>query len=209
MYCVSVCVLQSGGFSPVENGTTFFPNPNFGIGNELPPSTQPVENCPTANDVAGSEQASSSPDTNDTAAPKKKKDCSDPDQLTDQLKQLSLDSAYTSEADLDSTTHSPVGESQECSGSDDGLEEPPDLNTIIEVRKSPQFSRPPRHFQKRPPNFSLSSPPASHYSNGLYQPPTYFHPYPQMAPYNFPYTPQAAIQTIGPVYHGNQYHGNQ
>ena len=139
-----------------------------------------------------------------------KKDPADPDQLDDKLKQLSLDSAYTSEADLESSaSHSPGERTPESHDVQEGVAESHDQS--VKRTTSPSFiplshRQPPRRPTNLPTHFSSFSPPqtAGLYGGGLYQlpSPTYFNPY--AAPYSYPYTPPAAIQTIGPIYHGNQ-----
>ena len=134
----------------------------------------------------------------------KKSDSSDTEQqLDEKLKQLSLDSAYTSEADLESSTNSPRRHSQDLESPGEDASEngsspkPPDLS-MIAVRKSPLMSRPQlrQSQQKRPANLPPLSSLPSAATHGLYNPPAYFHP-----AYPYPYTPPMAIQTIGPVYH--------
>ena len=160
----------------------------------------------------GEEEESQPSDTSSPAEPAStpKGSSNEEDQLREKIKQLSLDSAYTSEADLESSTHSspeePIQESANEESGGDVAEQPPppppDLSKIIKVRKSPSAIRGQCQF-KRPQNLSqqttplpLSSPPAmsSHYVHG----PTYFNPY------AYPFTPQSAVQTIGPVYHTHQ-----
>ena len=137
-----------------------------------------------------------------------KKDPADADQLDDKLKQLSLDSAYTSEADLDSSTHSPgeqtPPETHEVADGD-GIVESHDPEQRQKMTSSPSFVpvQPQRPMTLSTHVRSFSPPQsAGLYTGGLYQPsPTYFNPY--AAPYSYPYTPPGAVQTIGPVYHGN------
>ena len=185
-------------------GTTFFPTltNDATVNQQHPKPTEPEKSS------AQSEQAevpqTDSPSAESASTPKES--ASDSDELSDKIKQLSLDSAYTSEADLDvSSTHSTPEEptsNESPKSENEGTQEPLDLSKII-ARKSPLVTRaarqrPPSLIPTTAPAFSsapLVPPGGSHYFNGL----TYFHPY---ASYSF--TPQAAVQTIGPVYHGVQ-----
>ena len=216
MYNYLYIPLQSGtGFSPGHvNGTTFFP-----------PRSHPPSSDPPPTDYGTDDQEAELEEeegNEDAPVPKSPKDLTSSDnQLADQVKQLSLDSAYTSEADLERSTSPSTSPqeppSQDCSGDDDDSvvqeEPPPDLNKIVEVRKSPRTA--PKYLQKRPANLShfyssaplssLHTPPpaAGHYGNpGVYYHPAAYAPPPYMYSPS-PYTPQAAIQTIGPVFHGN------
>ena len=138
------------------------------------------------------------------------------------MKQLSLDSAYTSEADLEQSTSSSVSPQEvpstpqegpaseaEGSGDDDSEKEPEpavDISRIVE-RRSPHLVQSSHIHARVPPKYTSvysASPPGHHYNGG----PVYFGPasgYVPAGPYTYsPYTPQAAIQTIGPMFHGNQ-----
>ena len=215
-------LLQSGGFSPV-GGTTFFPQnqPAYTSVSSNPPS--PTDNNNTAEESVGQEEEKETPSSlpsSPPSTPSEKKDSSTSDQLEEGVKQLSLDSAYTSEADLEQSTSSSVSPQEgpstpqegpaseaECSG-DDEKEPPVDINRIVE-RRSPRIVRSSHvHVQARvPPKYTSiysASPPGHHYNSG----PVYFGSasgYVPAGPYTYsPYTPPAAIQTIGPVFHGNQ-----
>ena len=175
--------------------------------------------------MSSSPVASSPPST-----PSEKKDSSYvSDKLVEQVKQLSFDSAYTSEADLEHSINSSSpqdgpgtpqerlpSETGESSGDDEKVAEaahkeptPVDISRIVE-RRSPRISVRSSHVQQiRVPKYtsvySTSPPgPGHHYNGG----PVYFGPasgYVPPGPYTYsPYTPQGAIQTIGPVFHSNQ-----
>ena len=122
------------------------------------------------------------------------------------MKQLSLDSAYTSEADLEHSCSSSVSPQEgpstpqelgpaseaECCGEDQN-EPPPDISRIVVRRSPPSVLRSSQPVAKFPKQYT----PSHHFVNsGLYYGPGYV-----PNPYTFPYTPQAAIQTIGPLYH--------
>lgn len=195
--------VNSGGFSPV-GGTTFFPQsqPAYtSISNPPPPpNDSTAENYKESVNLEEEKEATSSPPS---SPPSEKKDSSTSDQLVEQVKQLSLDSAYTSEADLEHSCSSSVSPQEgpstpqevECSGDEkvsaDHNEPPPDISKIV-VRRSPPSVL--RSSQARLPKYT----PTHHYANnnGLYYGPGYI-----PGPYAYPYTPQAAIQTIGPMYH--------
>ena len=201
------------------NETAFFP-PQL---QSQPLIDASVSSEPLSNDHSAAENAEEveeeegGKDTLPKSPTAEKNDSVNSDELSTKVKQLSLDSAYTSEADLEKSTSSQA--SQVESGEDDNAveEPPPDLNRIVEVRKSPHTQRSaPKYLQKRPANLlhfhssaPLHSPPpltAGHYGNGIFYHPTAaaYAPAPYMYGQN-PYTPQAAIQTIGPMYHGNHW----
>ena len=230
--------MQSGGYSPV-GGTTFFPQNQPSaytahVGNPPPPPNNTDNSASTAEgsiDEQGEEKERETPSSaSPPSSPSEKKDS---DQLAEQVKQLSLDSAYTSEADLEQSTSSSVSpkespgtpqelglasdhEGAEDSGHDDGggggkeAEPPVDISRIVE-RRSPHIALRSSHVPARVPpkytNIFSASPPGHQYSSN--HGPVYYGPasgyVPTGNPYAYnPYTPQAAIQTIGPMYHANQ-----
>ena len=218
-------LLQSGGFSPV-GGTTFFPQnltqpAAYTSGSHPPPPPPPA---PTDNDSSAPEESADQEEQEkemESSPPSSPSEKKDEDQLAEQVKQLSLDSAYTSEADLEQSTSSSVspkespGTPQELvpasddgEGSGDDEKEPPvDIGRIVE-RRSPHILRSSHVPARLPQKYIFSaSPPGHHYNGGGGGGPVYFGPasgYVPAAPYAYnPYTPQAAIQTIGPIFHSN------
>jgi hypothetical protein len=226
--------MQSGGFSPV-GGTTFFPQNQPAYTSHVshnpappPPPTTTTDNNGSATeedsiDVEEREEKESEMPSSSSppSSPSEKKES---DELAEQVKQLSLDSAYTSEADLEQSTSSSVspkespGTPQELGpasdhedyGDEEKEAEPSvDINRIVE-RRSPHIAIRSSHVPARGPpkytNIFSASPPGHHYNGGHGA--VYYGPAPGYVPaanpyaYN-PYTPQAAIQTIGPVYHSN------
>ena len=186
------------------NGGTFFQSQTYSsakTSNTLPDTVSDIADTRAEKDNGTQSSLSS-----DTAM--HKTDSSDQtEQLDEKLKQLSLDSAYTSEADLESSTNSTRRQSQDLespTGEDDNengsMPEPPDLS-MIAVTRSPSMSRPPPRptQQKKLANLPQLPSPTSVANNGFYQPPTYFSPY-AAASFSYPYTSPMAIQTIGPVY---------
>ena len=228
--------MQSGGFSPV-GGTTFFPQNQPAaytshVSNPPPPPNNTHNNTSTAkgliNEDGEEKESETASSSSPPSSPSEKKDS---DQLAEQVKQLSLDSAYTSEADLEQSTSSSASpkespgtplelgpasdhEGAEDSGDDDGRKEaepPVDISRIVE-RRSPHIAIRSSHVPARVPpkytNIFSASPPGHQYSSGhgaVYYGPAASGYVPAATPYGYnPYTPQAAIQTIGPVYHTNQ-----
>ena len=188
------------------NGGTFFQSQTYSSAKSS--NAPPDVVSDTAETRAEKDDGTQSSHSSDTAT--HKTDSSDQtEQLDEKLKQLSLDSAYTSEADLESSTNStrrqsedlesPTGEEDNENGS---MPEPPDLS-MIAVTRSPSMSRPPPQpsQQKKLANLPQLPSPTSAANHGFYQPPTYFHPY--TASFSYPYTSPMAIQTIGPVYHNH------
>ena len=199
-------LLQNGGFSPV-GGTTFFPQsqsqPAYTSVSNPPPPTDISTSTEQSQDYEEEKESRSSQSSSPPSTPNEKKASSDSNQLAEQVKQLSLDSAYTSEADLENSTSSSPQEGPstpqeaECSGDEkvaDHNEPPPDISRIV-VKRSPPSAL--RSSQARYPKYTPSHHHGHHYvNNGLYYGPGYV-----PGAYAYPYTPQAAIQTIGPMYH--------
>lgn len=207
--------LQSGGYSPVGSGTTLFhhPHPYTGV-TATPPTTH--DNSEQVSDNKRGEKEENVPSKSSPSSlliVGKKEEPSD--ELVEKVQQLSLDSAYTSEADLEHSTapSSPQegeGDLEECSVDDEKVsEEPLDISRIVEIRRSPhslrRFHTIPAHTGSNVPKYTsvVSSPPRL-YTNGHYFNPTAaaFTPGHYVMPmtYSSPYTPHSAIQTIGPVY---------
>ena len=193
------------------NRATFFPGQTYSSAKTVTTPPEDTMVSDTADTRADKDEGTQSPLSSE--ADENKTDSSDQtEQLDMKLKQLSLDSAYTSEGDLESrgSTNSTRRQSQDLEsprGEDDkengSMPEPPDLS-MIAVTRSPSMSRPPPlpSQQKRLAYLPQLHSPTAVENHGFYQPPTYFHPY--TASLSYPYTPPLAIQTIGPVYHNNQ-----